>query len=65
MNQVHRLAVAGKTCLAVTTKTDKGWRAAGYAGQRTIIVEPFASEDEAIMAWQLAALSVQLQTQAN
>jgi hypothetical protein len=61
MNEVRRLAVAGKTCLAVTTKTDDGWRAAGFFGRQTVIVEPFDSEDEAVLAWQLAALGVKLQ----
>jgi hypothetical protein len=65
MNEVRKVTVAGKPYLAVLTHSAVGWRAAGLFGERTIVVEPFASSDEALLAWQLEALFVQMQQAAS
>ena len=65
MNEVRKVTVAGKAYLAVLTHSAAGWRAAGLFGERAIVVEPFASSDEALLAWQLEALFVQTQQAAS
>jgi hypothetical protein len=65
MGEIRKLAVAGNTCLAVTTETEGGWRAAGFFAGRPLAVESLATEDEAVWAWQVAALDRLLQQQAQ